>query len=110
MPQTNNSQFKRKMKINNEDLQKLLSDDSKWIIPVVENNFVKIPVSNFSNIGISSVSIPFKNFNSNSISFLSIRINNIEDVSFIPDDLVCELYKKENGDIFLELSSLYYNL
>lgn len=107
---SNNSHFKKKIKINNEDLQKLLPDDSKWVIPVVGDNILRIPVINFSNIGISSVSIPFKNFDSNSISFLSIRINNIEDVSFIPDDLVCEIYKKENEDIFLELSSLYYNL
>lgn len=109
MIENNNGHFKKKMKISNEDLQKLLPDDSKWLVPVVENNFVRIPVSNFSNIGISSVSIPFKNFDNNAISFLSIRINNIEDVGFVPDDLVCEI-KTEKGDIFLELSSLYYEL
>lgn len=110
MIENNNGHFKKKIRISNEDLQKLLPDDSKWLVPIVETNFVRIPISNFSNIGISSVSIPFKNFDSNAISYLSIRINNIEDVSFIPDDLVYEIYKKKNGDIFLELSSLYYNL
>lgn len=112
MPESNNSHFRRKMKISNEQLKKLLPDDSKNIIPVVKNNVVTIPIKNFSNIGISSVSIPIKDFYTNANCFLSVRLNNIEDVSFLlnDDELVCEIYKKENGDIFLELSSLYYDL
>ena len=112
MLESNNSHFKRKMKISNEQLKKLLPDDSKNIIPVVKSNIVTIPIPNFSNIGISSVSIPLQNYDTGAISFLSIRLNNIEDVSFLlnDDELVCEIYKKENGDIFLELSSLYYDL
>lgn len=110
MIESNNGHFKKKMKLNNEDLQKLLPDDSKWLISIVGDNFVRIPINNFNNIGISSVSIPFKNYYTNAISFLSIPVNNIENVGFFPDDLVCEIYKKENGDIILELCSLYYEL
>ena len=112
MLESNNAHFKRKMKISNEQLKKLLPNDSKNIIPVVRNNVVMIPIKNFCNIGISSVSIPLQNYDTGAISFLSIRLNNIEDVSFLlnDDELVCEIYKKENGDIFLELSSLYYDL
>ncbi len=112
MLQSNNRHFRRKIKISNEQLKKLLPDDNKNLIPVVRNNIVTIPIKNFSNIGISTVSIPIKDFYTNANSFLSIRLNNIENVSFLLDDdeLVCEIYKKENGDIFLELSSLYYDL
>lgn len=111
MIEINNGHFKRKMKISNEQLKKLLPKDSKNIIPVVKNNLVTIPIKNFSNIGISSVSIPLQNYDTGAISFLSVGLNNIEDVNFLLDDeLVCEVYKKENGDIFLELSKLYYDL
>lgn len=110
MLENNNSHFKRKMKISNEQLKKLLPDDSKNIIPIVRNNLVTIPIKNFSNIGISTVSIPLENYDTGAISFLSVRLNNIEDVNFLLDDeLVCEI-KKENGNIYLELSKLYYDL
>ena len=112
MLESNNAHFKRKMLISNEQLKKLLADNDKNIIPVIRNNIVSIPIKNFSNIGISTVSIPLQNYDTGAISFLSVRLNNIEDFSFLLDDdeLVCEVYKKENGDIFLELSKLYYDL
>lgn len=111
MLESNNAHFKRKMLISNEQLKKLLADNDKNIIPVIRNNIVSIPIKNFSNIGISTVSIPLQNYDTGAISFLNVRLNNIEDVNFLLDDeLVCEVYKKENGDIFLELSSLYYDL
>ena len=87
MLESNNAHFKRKMLISNEQLKKLLADNDKNIIPVIRNNIVSIPIKNFSNIGISTVSIPFQNY----------------------DELVCEV-KKENGNIYLELSKLYYDL
>lgn len=71
-----NLKIKKNIKISNEQLQKLLPKDSQWIIPITADNFVKIPIKNFVNAGI------------------------------LIDDLICEIYKKENGDIFLELSSL----
>lgn len=112
MLESNNSKFRRKIKISNEQLKKLLADNDKNIIPVVKNSLVMIPIKNFSNIGIETVSIPLENYDTGAISFLSVRLDKIEDVSFLleDDELVCEVYKKENGDIFLELSSLYYDL
>ena len=98
------------MLISNEQLKKLLADNDKNIIPVIRNNIVSIPIKNFSNIGISTVSIPLQNYDTGAISFLNVRLNNIEDVNFLLDDeLVCEV-KKENGNIYLELSKLYYDL
>ncbi|MCI8486923.1 MAG: hypothetical protein HFJ20_07740 [Clostridia bacterium] len=110
MLESNNAHFKRKMLISNEQLKKLLADNDKNIIPVIRNNIVSIPIKNFSNIGISTVSIPLQNYDTGAISFLNVRLNNIEDVNFLLDDeLVCEV-KKENGNIYLELSKLYYDL
>ena len=62
MLESNNAHFKRKMLISNEQLKKLLADNDKNIIPVIRNNIVSIPIKNFSNIGISTVSIPFQNY------------------------------------------------
>ena len=110
MLESNNAHFKRKMLISNEQLKKLLADNDKNIIPVIRNNIVSIPIKNFSNIGISTVSIPLQNYDTGAISFLNVRLNNIEDVNFLLDDeLVCEV-KKENGNIYLELSKLDYDL
>lgn len=70
----------KRIKISNEELLKLLPKNSHWLIPVKANNYVKIPLKNFVAAGITI------------------------------DNLVCEIYQEENGDIFLELCSLYYNL
>lgn len=111
MIENNNGHFRRKMKINNEQLKKLLPDDSKWLVPIVGDNFVTIPIVNFANIGVLSVSIPYKNYCTNSTQYLTIPVDSINNNTLFQDDaLVCEIYKKENEDIFLELSSLYYNL
>ncbi len=65
--------FKKKIKISNEQLKKLLPDESQWTIPIVGDNFVRIPLENF------------------------------EKANILLDDFVCEIYKDKNGNIFLEL-------
>lgn len=79
MMKTNN-RAKRAIKISNEQLLKLLPNDSHWLVPITGSNFVRIPLKNF------------------------------EDANILIDDLVFEIYKDENGNMFLELCSLYYNL